>query len=391
MRLSELEMDSSSEKLNTLLKQVIEARSFRKLVCSKADKAHEYIKTEVTPYLDKSVIRYKVSEKTQTQDFTKTLGDAEFIEFVSQLMPKFAAINLHFDDGTASLMRSKSGKSSLVIKKLKASDPSGDDHIDAITDHNRQKNYAVSASAPYMEALGIVGSNGLVLAPMQKKFRQINRFIELIGHTIGDEEVIRVADMGSGKGYLTFALYEYLNHRNQHSKVTGYELREDLVTKCNLVAKDIRYAGLLFEQTDISDADTGPMDMLIALHACDIATDMAIKKGLDANAKYIILSPCCHKQIRKQMKAKDIFTEHGIYEERLAEMITDIIRCQILQYYGYKTSIIEFISAEHTGKNSMIIARKIDTPSTASLDQVKLLKDKYGIKQHYLELLCGLD
>jgi hypothetical protein len=132
------------------------------------------------------------------------------------------------------------------------------------------------------------------------------------------------------------------------------------------------------------------VDMLIALHACDIATDIAIQKGIQSNASYIILSPCCHKQIRKEITLKNDITKYGIFEERMAEMITDTIRTLILNNFGYKTNIIEYISSEHTSKNTMIIAEFTNIQDHKALDKVAQLKNQYGINHHYLEKLLEL-
>lgn len=333
---------------------------------------------------------FKLSQKTKTQDFTKVIHQKDISARSTELNTQYLAVNLFTSSQQATLLCSKKGVYNLITKNT--SPPNGpiNPPNNETLEHNRQKVYEVPGNAPYLHPLGITSSNGQVVAAMQKKYRQINRFIELISHNIGEDKVQSVADMGCGKGYLTFALYDFLQKRNPEVKVKGYEIRPDLVNQCNNLADRFNYSGLSFEQSDISEANTGNLDVLIALHACDIATDMAIKKGLDAQAAFIILSPCCHKQIRKAMTVKDIFTENGIYEERLAEMITDLIRSRILQHFGYKTSIIEFISPEHTGKNTMIIAKKTGQINASALSEIAELKDKYGIGMHYLEKLCGL-
>ncbi len=264
--------------------------------------------------------------------------------------------------------------------------------------HDKQKKRVVdSITALYLKELGITTAEGLVKKDMQDKFKQINRYIEIIEGIIKDidfEKNIKVADMGSGKGYLTFALYDYLiNNLKLDATVTGIELREDLVNKCNAIAVAAKYKNLIFKKGTIQEAALDSIDMLIALHACDTATDDAIYKGIKANAKVIICAPCCHKQIRRQMapqnELKNI-TKHGILLERQAEIVTDTIRALMLEARGYKTKVFEFIATEHTPKNVLIVGTKTIKTETAkqeSLDKIAGLKKLFHIKTHYLETL----
>jgi len=181
-----------------------------------------------------------------------------------------------------------------------------------------------------------------------------------------------VADMGSGKGYLTFALYDYLtNSLGMNTEITGVEYRHDLVNLCNDISEKSAFTQLKFTQSTIEDFDPKNTNILIALHACDTATDDAIAKGIEAEADLIVVAPCCHKQIRREMeksKAQNdlqFLTQHGIFMERQAEMVTDGIRALVLEYFGYSTKVFEFISDTHTPKNAMIIGMK--NPATLGL------------------------
>ena len=192
-------------------------------------------------------------------------------------------------------------------------------------------------------------------------------------------EILNVVDMGSGKGYLTFALYDYLtNVLNVKTKITGVEFRKDMVTFCNSNSKKSNFRNLY-------------------LHACDTATDDAIAKGIKANAYLIVVAPCCHKQIRKQItlnkKQNDVsfITQHGIFLERQAEMVTDAIRALVLEYFGYKTKVFDFITDAHTPKNIMIVGEKISNHKNEdALLKIKNAKEFFGIKEHYLEKLFEL-
>ena len=266
--------------------------------------------------------------------------------------------------------------------------------------HDKQKNRIIdSTTAVFLHELGVTTAEGIVKKDMQDKFKQINRYVEIIDGIIKDigfKKHITVADMGCGKGYLTFALYNYL-HQNLKldATVIGIELRDDLVSRCNKIAAQVNYKNLTFKKGTIQDVQLPALDILIALHACDIATDDAIYKGIQANAAVIICAPCCHKQIRKQMMPENelkTITKHGILLERQAEIVTDTIRSLILEAYGYKTKVFEFIATEHTPKNVLIVGTKIKKTETAkqeSLDKVKGLKKMFQIKTHYLETLLA--
>ena len=259
--------------------------------------------------------------------------------------------------------------------------------------HNRQKQYLIEvADNLYLHAMGISSASGNILPAGQAKFRQINKYIEIIDsllqqHPLPTEP--QIVDMGSGKGYLTFALYDHLSGLGLKPAITGIELRQKLVDFCNGLAKEAGYTGLSFLAEDIHNFHPKRIDMLIALHACDIATDIAIAKGIQSGAEIIIVAPCCHKQIRKQMACQtdmQAILRHGILEERQAELITDGIRSLLMEAHGYQTRVFEFISTEHTPKNLMIVGTKGKKKEEA-LEQVEAIKKDYGIEYHYLEKL----
>lgn len=260
--------------------------------------------------------------------------------------------------------------------------------------HDKQKQRLIDPKlARYLHPMGIAGKDGQLLKAGQKKFRQINKYIEIIDGLIEQGELganPHLVDMGSGKGYLTFALYDHLvNNRKIQASITGIELRPKLVDFCNRLAQDIGFDRLQFLAMDIEEYQPEKIDMLIALHACDIATDIAIAKGIKAQSSYIVVAPCCHKQIRKQMQCKTALQSvlrHGIMEERQAELVTDGIRSLLLEASGYKTKVFEFISTEHTPKNVMITAT-LGTGREDALEQVDQIKKDFGIDYHYLEKL----
>lgn len=273
--------------------------------------------------------------------------------------------------------------------------------------HNKEKIRILKPLANgYLHHLNITDAAGNVFKNAQDKFKQINHFIEVLSPLIKElpsGSVQNVLDMGSGKGYLTFALYDYLHQKlNLKAKVTGVEFRDDLVALCNEIAKKSNFEQLHFVQGTIQDYQVTDINLLIALHACDTATDEAIFKGIEANAQLIVVAPCCHKQIRREIAKNKVqndisfLTKHGIFLERQAEMATDGLRALILEYYGYKTKVFEFISDAHTPKNVLIVAVKQKThelklkDKTKILAQIKASKSFFGIDYHHLEKLLKM-
>ncbi|MCC7305800.1 MAG: SAM-dependent methyltransferase, partial [Alphaproteobacteria bacterium] len=259
------------------------------------------------------------------------------------------------------------------------------------TGHDQKKNRQVDAARPYLHALGITDAKGHVLKTAQDKYRQIDKYIEILGGLLKDRDIKTIADMGSGKGYLTFALYDHLSDKNV--KVTGVEARPDLVKLCNKIAKDSGFTNLHFTEGTIENYDASGTDVLIALHACDTATDDAILKGIKAGAEVIVAAPCCHKQIRREMeKSKkknelSSLTRHGIFLERQAEMVTDTLRALYLEYAGYSTKVFEFVAGEHTPKNVMITAvRSSGGRSSETLQKINEIRDFFGISFHPLQV-----
>lgn len=271
----------------------------------------------------------------------------------------------------------------------------------------RKKKRLIAADGKqWLNDLDITDANGVVYKNAQDKFRQINKYVEILDGLIRnmpaqqEGQRLEIADMGSGKGYLTFALYDHLRHAlKRDAAITGVEYRPDLVALCNKIAASSGFETLRFVEGSIARYEAGAIDILIALHACDTATDDAIAKGINAGAGLIVVAPCCHKQIRGEIEAHkkagalDFLLRHGIFLEREAEMVTDGIRALILEYFGYTTKVFEFIGGEHTAKNVMITATrnpKARRKDPAVLDKIRAAKDFFGIGRHYLEDVTGL-
>lgn len=266
--------------------------------------------------------------------------------------------------------------------------------------HDREKQTLVNQNSFYLKALGIATDKGEIRDKQQDKWRQINKFVETLGSLIdksplASRRALNVVDMGAGKGYLTFAAYDYFkNTRGIDVKIIGVDTKSELVGLCNDIAKASEFENLNFVHGWIGDYELEKTDVLIALHACNTATDDAIFKGIAAEVELIVVAPCCHQEIRPQMRAPEFLSgifRHGVMLEREAETVTDGLRSLLLERSGYATKLFEFISTEHTPKNNMIVGTKTDkTVDKVKLsEQIQAIKDFYEIKEQRLENLLS--
>lgn len=285
------------------------------------------------------------------------------------------------------------------VPKLYAKKPSFTEAADGQHDVAKQRRIDTKNSV-YLKSLGITDNKGELIPSMSAKYKQVEKFVEIIDSFFDcykDCKPLNIVDNGSVKGYLTFATYDYLtNVREMNVMMQGVEAQENLVKFGNNLAQKSQFSGLKFVQSNISDFKVDKTDILIALYACDTATDDALYMGIKAGAKLIIVSPCCHKQIRSQMKITENnvlepILKYGLMLEREAEIITDGIRALILNLNGYKTKVFEFVQYDNTSKNLIITAEKGEMPSdeerTKIQNQITAIKNKFGIKYHYLEKL----
>ena len=334
----------------------------------------------------------------ETRDEVKNYDFTEGVLFIQkQLGDNFLTADLFTTDNDFSLQYNKKADNAQFFVKKPTSKPhviARNEATGGVLSHNIEKKRLLNPSQPYFRALEITDTKGNITPTGQKKFKQIDKYIEIIASLLREAELpddAYIADFGSGKGYLTFALFDYLkNNLKTNPTVSGYELRENLVTFCNDLSQKCAFDDLQFFAQDINNVEMERLDMLIALHACDIATDIAIAKGIKAGAKVIVVAPCCHKQLRKELNVTNEMQpilRFGIMEERQAELLTDGIRALLLESKGYKTKVFEFVSTEHTPKNVMIVGIKMDKPKTTAAAQVAAIKKHYGIETHYLETL----
>lgn len=328
-----------------------------------------------------------------TRDVTKNFDYEEALELITDLIgAQFKKAHL-FTTRWTSEIEFREGKLARLIegKALHAEPPA--------TSHDKPRSHSIVAeNSAWLRALGVTTPEGKVARGMEAKFRQINKFVELLDSLLPAstpvDAPLSLVDMGCGKGYLTFAACEFLQRAGRRCAVRGIETRPELVTLCNRVAGESQFDTLTFETGSITESKLDRADVVIALHACDTATDDAIAKGIAAGASLILVSPCCHKQLRPQLippAPLAVALRHGILREREAEFVTDALRAALLEWAGYDTKVFEFISTEHTGKNLMIAATKRTASARTERDaqSARALAAHYGIREQQLARHLG--
>lgn len=389
------------EQFFALIQHAFNANSLQRLVLSKYHGNEvDLERITIRPVNIKAELLLSFLYQYKTNHITKNLTLNDAIALLEKsLGAEFNNAHLLSDEWEVQLSFSKKGKI-LLNKHRNKNNPAASENT---TDkehlaHNKEKHRFVEQSRPYLRELGITDANGQVIPAMSRKWKQINKFIEVLSGAIENTglskgEQVHIADFGSGKAYLTFAVHDYLSAQlGVKTQVTGVELRQNLVDLCNQTASKLCLNGIKFEQGDVKHFAAKNINVMIALHACDTATDYAIHMGIRTSAEIIMCSPCCHKQIRPQLKSPALLApvlQHGIHLGQEAEMITDGLRALFLEANGYDTQVFEFISLEHTSKNKMILAQKRKTQRDNSFifQQIAAIKAFYGINEHCLEQL----
>lgn len=353
-----------------------------------------------------------------SRDITKNHSLADALTLVSTLVgTDFLDAHLFTRTETAQLECQPDGRSRLHIKAVRTR-VAGADAPTTMRGHDRAKSRLIPADSPWLRSLGVTNEQGRPREGMSDKFRQIEKFAELLTHLLAEAGMmsslsnekpfaspepalshdeaasadasspLRIVDMGSGKGYLTFAVAALLGSR---ATVLGVEARKELADFCNGVASEQGLVpALRFTAGTIAETSVSALDVLIALHACDTATDDALARGIAAGARLLVVSPCCQKEIRSQLTAPAVLADalqHGIFQERQAEFATDALRAGLLEWAGYRTKVFEFISTEHTAKNLMIAAikqRPRGEPGDSRARRIRDLARFYGVRSQAL-------
>lgn len=384
------------EPLNEFIEYVSKAlnnKDFIKLTLSKPPNKSSLLRNIYGKVVHiKTGERLSLTFRYSNRDEVRNIG---FDQLSTELEPfignDFMAANLMTIQGDYELLMNKKGRARLLKK------PPAQQEL-PVAQHDKQKDRLIDPLQAHWFYLGLTDRNGKVLPSMQHKWKQINQYIGILQHHLQPllvHDSLRLVDMGAGKGYLTFALYEFLlKNKGFKADIIGVEQRPDLVKQTNEIAQKTGLDGLQFIQGAINDYMMPDTDVLVALHACDTATDDAIAAGIKAGAALIVCAPCCHKQIRKEISASaesQPILKFGILLERQAEIITDTLRALIMEKYGYKSQIQEFIEAGHTPKNLLLTGIKTDRSFDNEQIERKItdLKAQYGIKTHHLERLLN--
>lgn len=294
----------------------------------------------------------------------KNIPLSEAVDYLLALIPQqYKQANIQTSAGDCEIKVSKKGKIT-VMDRIRRDGAKG-----VVADHNRGKQYIIpdDKAVDFLVALGVQDKDGRIFDKKRSKFRQINRFLEMVAdieHNIAGSEELYILDLCCGKSYLSFAVYYYFTTiRGRKVVMDCVDLKQDVIAFCSQIAKKLNYTGLHFTAGDIRHFPIRRTpDLTVSLHACDIATDIVLAKGVDSGSKVILSTPCCHHEMMHQLKPSgketDLLLEHSILKQKFADAATDALRCKILQINGYDVQALELIDPEETPKNVLIRAVK---------------------------------
>ncbi len=364
----------------------------QKIIVSKPPAGSEFLKIRIS----RTDGGFLLEKFTQKQAFHENISEEETEKRCEKLISEgWRQINAWGNSCEFELSVSKKGK--ILFNKRKI--PQNENFF-AENTHNRKKNYIISEDKPFpaLVDMGVFTKDGKVAKPMYDKFRQINRFVEIIDDAVkdlpNDGRTLRVMDFGCGKSYLTFVLYHYFTEiKGISTEMLGLDLKADVIEKCNAAAEKYGYKSLRFETGDIGSASmSGKLDMAVTLHACDTATDYALFNAVMRGADMIFSVPCCQHELNGQIKKENfsILTRYGIVKERIAALCTDSIRANLLEACGYKTQLLEFIDFEYTPKN--ILIRAVKRKNSAEnrkmyLSEAEKLMEEFSFEPTFYKLL----
>ena len=347
-------------------------------------------KVTIRPVLLKGELRYQLESFRDNKAFHRNVTGQELLKILeSQLESRYRQALVVTDRQTIQYSMKRDGS---YKRHATASLPLPG----KVQSHNREKEYILKEgeNIPALVDLGVFTADFKIVRAKYDKYKQINRFIELIDHAFKDyrKDSITILDFGCGKSYLTFILYYYFAvKRKMDATIIGYDIKEDVVKRCGEIARKYGYEGLEFVRADVTkDVLTDRnIDMIVTLHACDVATDFALHYAITKKADFIFSVPCCQHEVNSSIRKGgdlDILLKHGIIKERVSALLTDAIRANVLEDMGYTVDMIEFIDFDHSPKNIMIRARRNGKPGTKGRNQAQQLADSYGFKQTLLEL-----
>ena len=399
--------------LEKLLQEIVKETIVKMIISKPVQKSNPYKKIVI----ERKREYFQAAKYTEKQVFHDNVKPEELLEYLTGLIVDiYLQVNAWDMEKEHILLLSKKGKVTYKTKKLPkpqnvaamqdGSSEGADGAVQAsgstevsYAAHNRKKNYILEEGQiiPPLVDMGVFTKEGKVVKSMYDKFRQINRFIEMIDDGVRDyqKDEIHIIDFGCGKSYLTFIMYYYFTEvRHMKVQMLGLDLKEDVIRKCNETAQKYGYNNLRFEMGDINGFKTPfDVDMVVTLHACDTATDFALYNAVCWNAKMIFSVPCCQHELNKQIQTEDLslLTRYGIVKERFAALATDAIRANLLECCGYKTQLLEFVDFAHTPKNILIRAiRKPVVPASVKkkyLTEVENAMEEFNVNPTLYTLL----
>lgn len=350
--------------INALLDEMINDKLLRIILSNPRDKEQGF-KITVRPVLIGDRLLFQQTLYRGTQVFHDNFDETQIKEKLrSHLASAYRQAEFSMQTASATVLVSKKGK--VTIKKKTLPEKAAVLQKEYLQ-HNRSKHYILEEGKPvdFLVGLGVQTPEGKIVKAKYDKFKQINRYLEFIEDVLSQlptDRTVRIVDFGCGKSYLTFAMYYYLHELKGYDiKVTGLDLKEDVIRLCSRLAAEYGYEGLTFEKGDISTYEgEDTVDMVVSLHACDTATDYALKKAVRWKASVILAVPCCQHEVNKQLSCRELapLLGYGVIKERVAALFTDAIRARLLEEWGYEVQILEFIDMEHTPKNLLIRAVK---------------------------------
>lgn len=348
------------EKVRQLLEKNLNENTLRAVVSNRRSKQVSQ-KLVFRPFIEKNRLMFQREEYANNQVFHENMDKETTVEQICTFLEKdYKQLDLLCEQSSFSALVSKKGKSTIkenknqIAKKIDLS-------------HNRKKRYILDTDEviPFLVDLGVQTKEGKIVDKKYKKYKQINRFLEFVKDVLPElpkDRPVKIIDFGCGKSYLTFAVYYYLHIMNGRDvEMIGLDLKKDVIAHCNRMAEKYEYRSLHFLEGDISTYDgADSADMVITLHACDVATDFALDKAVHWNAKVILSVPCCQHELNAQIENDMLepLLKYGILKERFAALLTDALRANLLEQHGYEVQILEFIDMEHTPKNLLIRAVK---------------------------------
>ena len=375
------------------LRKIAKLSPVKIVLSNVADKEQRIQKVQI----EKKEKHFQIAQYSDKQVFHKNVDEEELISFcIEELGVNFLQLNAWMLRGEASLKLTKKRKLLFDIKKADNSALA-----DEVRDNNRKKNYILEEGRviePLID-MGIFTKEGRIVSSMYDKFKQINRFIEIIDDELKKKIIthLNIIDFGCGKSYLTFIVYYYLTEiKKIKVNMIGLDLKEDVIKKCNNAAKKYGYENLSFELGDINGYSAPfKVDMVITLHACDMATDFALYNAVNWGAGYIFSVPCCQHELNAQIKSEtfSLMTRYGIIKERFSALVTDAIRGNLLEYMGYNVNLLEFVDLSHTPKNILIRAvknpNKSENVKLRAMDEVKRMMEEFGLSQALYRMIEG--